>query len=477
MATAVPAPERVLPTLNPDGSRNRIRPKAFKGRYYWGRVGVAWALLAVFILVPFVQFNGKPVVLLDIGGREFTILGYTFLSTDGVVLMLAALAFFVFIFLLSAVMGRVWCGWGCPQTVYMEFVFRPLERLFEGSRAQQMRLDREGPNVRRVLKMCVFAVLSVFLAHVFVAYFSGIERLAGFITGSPFRHPIAFFAMLVTAVLVFIDFAYFREQMCTVVCPYARLQSVLLDRDSLIVGYDAHRGEPRSRKAKQGGGDCIDCNNCVATCPTGIDIRQGVQLDCIACAQCADACDWVMNKLGRTRGLIRYGSQNSLEERKPMRFLRLRVVLYSVLLLVALAALVGVRVTQGTADVTVLRGLGAPYVVDGDSVRNLIRIKIENRSDAPRRYSIALEGADGVQLVAPVNPLPVEPGTHQTTTVFVIAPRESFLGAGARPVQVRVTDGADFERTYPYKLLGPRWEPTAAPVGSGQPTPRHEEGP
>lgn len=461
MATAVPAPERVLPTLNPDGSRNRIRPKTFKGRYYWGRFAVAWLLLATFILIPFVKMSGKPLILLDIGRREFTILGYTFLATDGVVLMLAALAFFVFIFLLSAVMGRVWCGWGCPQTVYMEFVFRPIEQLLEGTRTQQMKLDREGANWRRVLKMVIFALLSVFLAHVFVAYFSGIDRLAGFVTGSPFRHPIAFVAMLVTSVLVFIDFAYFREQMCTVACPYARLQSVLLDRDSMIVGYDAHRGEPRARKAKDGAGDCVDCNNCVATCPTGIDIRQGVQLDCIACAQCADACDWVMRKLKRPPGLIRYGSQNSLEERKPTRFIRFRVIAYSVLFLIATGALIAARVTQGTADVTVLRGIGTPYVVDGDSVRNLIRIKVENRGDQPRQYTIDLQGVDGAQLVAPVNPLPVDPGTHRTTTVFVITPRALFVGHGSRPVGVRVTDGVQFDRTYPYKLLGPRWQPGA----------------
>jgi cytochrome c oxidase accessory protein FixG len=474
MATAVPAPERVLPTLNPDGSRNRIRPKTFKGKYYRGRFVVGWLLLATFILIPFVKLNGKPLVLLDIGGREFTILGYTFLSTDGVVLMLAALAFFVFIFLLSALMGRVWCGWGCPQTVYMEFVFRPIEQLLEGARAKQMRLDREGADWRRVLKTGIFAILSVFLANVFVAYFSGIDRLLGFMTGSPFRHPIAFFAMLVTAVLVFLDFAYFREQMCTVACPYARLQSVLLDRDSLIVGYDADRGEPRARKVKADSGDCIDCNNCVVTCPTGIDIRQGVQLDCIACAQCADACDWVMRKLQRPTGLIRYGSQNSLEDRKPTRFVRFRVVAYSVLFLIATGALIGARMTQGTADVTILRGLGAPYVVDGGSVRNLIRIKIENRDHQPREYFIELKGAEQAELIAPVNPLAVEPGTHQTTTVFVIAPRAFFIGEGSQPVGVRVTDGAEFDRTYPYKLLGPRWQSTApnapatsASVGAG----------
>lgn len=460
---AVPAPERILPTLNPDGSRNRIRPKLFKGRYYWPRLALAWVLLATFVLLPFVKVGGKPAVLIDIAARNFVFFGYTFLATDGVVLMLAGLSTLVFIILLSAVAGRVWCGWACPQTVYMEFVFRPIERLLEGTRADQLRLDREGANGRRILKLGVFAVLSVFLGHVFVAYFASMDRLLGFLRGSPMEHPIAFAAMGVTSILVFIDFAYFREQMCTVACPYARLQSVLLDRHSLVVGYDARRGEPRARKATAGAGDCVDCSNCVVACPTGIDIRHGQQLDCIACAQCADACDWVMTKLGRPTGLVRYGSQESLEARRPTRFVRPRVIAYAAILLVILGALVFVRLGQGTADVTVLRGLGTPYVVEGTTVRNLIRIKIENRTDSPRSFTILVEGVKGAELVAPLNPLPVEPRTHQTTMVFVTAPGSAFAGVGTVPVRIRVTDGAGFDRSYPYKLVGPTQVPAAPP--------------
>lgn len=455
MATAAPSPVRILPTLNPDGTRNRIRPKLAKGKFLRARFWLAWALMAFFVACPFIHVNQKPLILLDIPEREFTFFGQTLLATDGVLVMITMLGIFVGIFLLSAVLGRAWCGWGCPQTVYMEFLFRPIERLFEGNRSEQLKLDREGPNLRRVLKNIVFGVISVFLANVFVGYFIGVDVLFRWMLESPFSHPVAFAVMAGTAALVFVDFAYFREQMCTVACPYARLQAVLLDRRSLVIGYDARRGEPRTKKPKDIGGDCIDCLNCVVTCPTGIDIRNGLQLDCIACAQCADACDRVMDKIKRPRGLIRYGSVESLETGKPTRVLRPRVAIYAALLGIALGALVLFRTRQGTADVTVLRGLGEPYVVDAGTVRNHIRVKIENRSGADRDYTIELKGVAGGRLIAPENPLHVRQGTHESCAVFVIAPQSLFAN-GPLPIQIRVFDGAQFDREVPYRLIGPR---------------------
>jgi cytochrome c oxidase accessory protein FixG len=466
MATAVPAPERILPTLNPDGSRNRIRPKLFKGRYYRARLFVAWGLLVTFIALPFIKVGGTQSLLLDVGERQFHFFGVTLLSTDAVLAMLLVLAVFVGIFLISALLGRVWCGWACPQTVYMEFVFRPLERLFEGSRLDQLKLDREGANGRRVAKIIVFAVLSVVLGNVFVSYFVGMDALLGWVWSSPAERPVAFTAMAITSILVFVDFAYFREQMCTVACPYARLQAVLLDRRSLVVGYDALRGEPRAKKPRADSGACVDCNNCVVACPTGIDIRNGLQLDCIACAQCVDACDWVMDKMKQPRGLVRYGSTEALEGAAKGRILRPRVVLYSLLLGVFLSVLLVVSLRQGSADVTILRGLGTPYVVDGDSVRNLIRIKVENRSDVVREYRIELEGANVARFIAPENPLKVPARTHQSTTVFVIGDAQLFKD-GAVPVKFRVTDGDKFDRKFDYKLIGPRTLPPRAAPDAG----------
>ncbi len=449
--------ERVLPTLNADGTRRRLRPKLYRGRYYTARLLTAWALIALFVTIPFIRMGGHPLVLLDVPARQFHLFGRTFLATDGVLLMLLMLTIFLSIIWITAIVGRAWCGWGCPQTVYMEFVFRPIERLIEGGRTNQLKLDRDGPNARRVLKYVVFGVLSVLVGNVFLAYFVGVDRLATWMTEPPSQHPGAFGVMAVTAGLVFFDFAYFREQMCTVVCPYARLQSVLLDRRSLVVGYDAQRGEPRSKgKPKAGHGDCIDCNACVVACPTGIDIREGLQLECIACTQCADACDHIMDRIGKPRGLIRYSSQETLETGKKSSIARPRVLLYPAAIAVAVGALLFFGSRQGSADVTVLRGIGAPYVVQAEGVQNQIRIKIENRGEADRSYRIKLEDAPGAKLIAPENPLRVAKGTHETTTVFVIAPQASFH-EGKRRVKFEIADEAGFETEVGYKLLGP-WD-------------------
>jgi cytochrome c oxidase accessory protein FixG len=450
----LPPPERVLPTLNQDGTRRWIRPRLFQGRFYRARLLTAWGLIALFVALPFVRLGGKPAVLLDVQHRKFVLFGTTFLPTDGVLLMLLLLAIFLGIILLSALFGRVWCGWGCPQTVYMEFLFRPIERLFEGDHRAQMKRDREGADLRRVLKTLAFLVVSAVLANVFLSYFVGVERLGKWMTRSPLEHPSGFLVMAVTTGLVFFDFAYFREQMCTVVCPYARLQSVLLDKRSLVVGYDALRGEPRGKKGTTKG-DCVDCKACVVACPTGIDIRNGLQLECIACTQCIDACDGVMDKLSRPRGLIRYSSQNALSRTGKTGILRARVVVYPVLigvLLVALA-LVG-RARTEVAEVTVLRGIGAPYVMQGESVQNHLRVKIRNRTEGAKAFHLSLEDAPGITLVAPENPLTVAGEAQTTESVFVLAPGSSFTH-GVRSVLVRVRDDAGFDRKVSYQLLGP----------------------
>ena len=446
---------RVLPTLNADGTRRWIRPRLYPGTTWRGRRVVAYLLMVTFLALPWLRVNGKPLVLLDIVHREFTLFGRTFLPTDGVLLMLLMLTIFLGIVLLTAVVGRAWCGWACPQTVYMEFLFRPLERWLEGPRERQLELDRKGPNARRILKYVVFAVPAVLLGNSFLAYFVGTDALVHWISSSPLQHPQAFTVMALVSLLAYLDFTYFREQMCTVVCPYARLQSVLLDRQSLLVGYDARRGEPRGKgKPRPGEGDCIDCSACVAACPTGIDIRQGLQLECIACAQCADACDSIMDKLKKPRGLIRYASQDGLETGKPGRLLRARTGIYAALLSVLLVALVATAQARGSAEVIVLRGLGAPFELRDGLVINQIRIKVRNRSSETRRYALELLDASGARLVAPELPLEVTANAQRSTTVFVmLAP--SALPHGQRAVRFRLSDGDDFDRTIPYQLLGP----------------------
>jgi cytochrome c oxidase accessory protein FixG len=457
-SNAPEAQEQVLSTMNMDGSRRRIRPKLSRGRYRRRRLVTGWTLILTFTLIPILRMNGKPLMLLDIGRREFTFFGATFLPTDTFLLMLLLFAIFVGIFLVTAIWGRVWCGWACPQTVYMEFVYRPIEVLVEGGRSRQIEIDRAGFSPRRLVKNLVFLVISAFLANTFLAYFVGWERLLGWMTSSPVDHAGPFAVMLITTGLMFADFGWFREQTCILACPYGRFQSVLLDRDSLVVGYDRRRGEPRQpwrKNEERSAGDCVDCGLCVSTCPTGIDIRDGaLQMECIACTQCIDACDAVMDRIGLPRGLVRYTSQAGLAS-GPRRLLRPRLVVYSTILVVMFGTLAFSLAGKSTADVTILRGLGAPFtVLPSGEVSNQLRIKIANRSESDRSYAFALAGGDGLTLIAPENPLTVGAGDTQTTAAFVTAVPSAFSD-GELEIALRIADGVDFEDVRTYRLLGP----------------------
>jgi cytochrome c oxidase accessory protein FixG len=441
-----------------------MRPRLSKGRFLDRRRVVGYTLILAFLILPFVEIGGHPAILLDVPARRFHLFGATFHPTDSALLMLLMLSIFLGIFWITALFGRVWCGWGCPQTVYMELVFRPIERLFEGGPGRQRQLDKHRgfvPPRVRLAKYAVFFIVAFVLGNQFLSYFVGWEKLAGWVTSSPLENPAGFAVMAVTTGLVFFDFTYFREQMCTVVCPYARLQSALLDRNSLVVGYDALRGEARKRvKARRegdGSGDCIDCGACVQTCPTGIDIREGLQLECIACTQCIDACDNVMDKLGKPRGLIRLSSQEALETRSSSKkkILRPRTVVYPAIIAVLLGLMGFVLERAGEADVTVLRQLNAPFVLDdAGAVRNQLRVKVVNRASGPRTYALAIPGIDASDMIAPQFPLTVEENDSITTPVFVTLPKDRFED-GQLPIQVRVTTEEGFEEEVPFLLLGP----------------------
>jgi polyferredoxin len=437
------ATEPVLPTMNVDGTRRWLVPRLSPGKFWRRRRWVAWALLALFTLLPYARVGGKPALLLDVAHRHFTLLGTTFLPTDTILLALLLVGIFVSIFLLTALAGRVWCGWACPQTVYLEFVYRPLERVV-------------GKN--RLLQKAVFLAVSIFLAHTFLAYFVGIEALARWVRQSPLQHPAPFLVMATTTALMFLDFAWFREQVCLVACPYGRFQSALLDHHSLIVGYDARRGEPRGALKEAGAGDCIDCGACVRTCPTGIDIRDGLQMECVHCTQCIDACDAIMDRVSRPRGLVRYGSRAEFAG-EPRRLLRPRVVVYPAIVVVAWGLLALLLATRAPAEVTVLRGLGVPFLVRPDgTVQGAIRVKVVNRSDATRTYAVELVDAEAptaaLRLLAP-EPLVLVPGGTGTAGVFAQAPAAAFGADGRRDVRLRISDGRGFVREVPYELLGP----------------------
>ena len=456
--TAPRAAGRVLPTLNEDGSRFWIRPRVSDGVWWTRRRTVGYALIAFFVTLPHLRWMGRPLILLDVPRREFTLLGSTFLPTDTLILMLLLGSAVIAVFLFSALFGRVWCGWGCPQTVYMEFVFRPIERMLEGGRSGSSAMDRATGVMapRRMLKYLIYIPICLVLAHTFLAYFVGTDTLAEWVRLSPREHPTPFLVMAVTTLLIFIDFGWFREQTCLIACPYGRWQSALIDRQSLIVAYDVTRGEPRraGKVRSPDDGDCVSCNACVMTCPTGIDIRNGLQMECVHCTQCMDACDHVMTALHKPKGLIRYASQEGLAGR-PAPIWRPRVVLYCLALAVVLSALGVTLATRAKAEIIILRSSSEPYSVEADGrVANQLRVKIVNRTNAAHDYDVQVDDFRTGTVIAPELPLRIEPGAQRTTSLFLVDSFDSFRD-GRRTVTLRITDGAGFSTVLPFVLLGP----------------------
>jgi len=473
-----------LSTLNEDGSRKWLHPRVSPGRFLASRRIIAWILILVFSALPYIPINGKPAILLDIIRREFTFFGMTFLPTDTLLLALFSLSVFLLVFLITAMLGRVWCGWACPQTVYMEFIYRPLERFFTGAPGRKKN-KLQASAFGGLFKHVSYLLVSLFLAHTFLAYFVGVDQLLQWVGRSPLDHPTSFIVIVVTTGLILFDFGLFREQMCIVACPYGRFQSVMLDRNSLIISYDPNRGEPRgkkrrAKKRKTGTsgvtevdltvsappkepevGDCIDCLLCVTTCPTGIDIRDGLQLECIGCAQCIDACDSVMDKIGRDRGLIRYSTQEAIEG-KATHLLRPRVIIYPLLLTLVMTLFVVVLVNKKPIDVTILREQGLPYVAseDGTMIINNIKIKLVNRTPEETTFYVRIVGDSGGARLVGIGDEGVaiqsEPRHAATQGVAVAAPREAFAaGGGTLEITLRIeNENVSLERTY--RLLGPR---------------------
>jgi cytochrome c oxidase accessory protein FixG len=462
------AEERVLSTLEQDGSRRWLTPKLSKGSFLNRRRVVAYALIGLYTALPFVHVDGKPWVLLDVPARRFTLFGFTFLPTDTVLLALSLVGILLGIFMLTALFGRIWCGWACPQTVYMEFLIRPIERLFDGTRGRGG-VPRRPPSFSRTVgKYATYGVVCFLLANTFLAYFVGVKTLAGWMTQSPLHRPLPFVIMASVTALMLLDFAYFREQMCTLACPYGRLQSVLLDRNSVIISYDARRGEPRGAVRKTSSrslpvlGDCIDCKLCVQTCPTGIDIREGLQMECVSCAQCIDACDRVMAKLGRTPRLIGYSSQ-ARDAGVPTRLLRARTIIYPLILVAIAVALVSGLVSRPSFDAVLLRNPGQPFsLTDDGEVRNVLKLKVTNRTQEELPLTLELESLGAVELATHSDRIILAAGESETVPFTVRAPHDAFESGQLRAtLHVHAADGST--RTLDCRLLGPLRPPRGPP--------------
>ncbi len=349
-------------------------------------------LIGIYVTLPWIPINGHPAVFLDVLNRRFHLFGLTFAAQDlwMTFFFISGLGFSLFF--ITSLFGRIWCGWACPQTVFLEHVYRRVERWIEGDATKRKQLDKrrwDGEKIaKRGLKHAIFLLFSSLIAHLFLAYFISIPELYHWMTSSPTEHWGAFVFVFVATAIIYFNFSWFREQLCLVICPYGRLQSALIDDDSVIIGYDVARGEPRGPAKKEGFGDCINCTRCVQVCPTGIDIRQGLQIECIGCANCIDACDAIMTKLQRPKGLIRYDSQNGLAGEKR-RILRPRIFIYAVLMLLGATAFTLSALQLRSANMGIVRMSGSPYYITENAVRNQYMVRVINKTNDTKTYKIS----------------------------------------------------------------------------------------
>lgn len=377
-----------IATVDADGDRIWVHPKKVQGRFMDRRKIVAYALLAVLFAGPWLTIGGEPVLLMNILERKFVIFGQVFWPQDTFLFALAMLTFFFLIIVFTVVFGRLFCGWVCPQTVFLEFIFRPIEHWIEGDRNARVKLDK-GPwtkekVVKKLAKWAIYYLISLLIAHTFLAYVIGKDALLAIQTSPPSENLPLLFGLLVFSLVFFWVFARLREQVCTTICPYGRLQGVLVDNDTINVTYDHVRGEPRGHRKKgmdqAALGDCVDCNLCVQVCPTGIDIRNGLQLECVHCTACIDACDGVMDKIGSPRGLIRYASENSIRKATPFHWTN-RAKAYMVVLGVLVVTLTGLIFFRSTVEFNVYRASGMLYNVDDEgNVSNLYHFTLVNKT-------------------------------------------------------------------------------------------------
>lgn len=456
---------RSLPTLESDGRRRWVNPTLVKGTWWHRRRIVAYSLIAFFVTLPHIRMAGRPAVLIDILHRQFIFAGHTFLPSDTPLLAICLLSAFFGIMFLTAVTGRAWCGWGCPQTVYLEFLFRPIDRWFERLEKRVTNpphLQRVALKVARVL---VYVVCSMLLAHTLLSYFVDSRELVSWLFSSPWRHPIAFAFVMVIVAGVLADFLFFREQFCMVACPYGRFQSVMLDRDTQMVAYHHRRGEPRVRGAKksagsESSGDCIDCGRCVTVCPTGIDIRNGLQLECIQCTQCMDACDAVMEKLKRPKGLIGYHSQAVIDG-KPRKWLRPRTVLYPGLMVACVAIFLVTLSTKFAFDARVLGAPGTPYsmtsVDDRMLVQNRFQVRLVNRRATESTYSLRVPTIPNASVAWSNGEPPTLKGNQSVLVPIEIRfPSSETAKTGSKRVVLEIEDIHEVTRTIPVFLVGPK---------------------
>lgn len=453
------APNRdAVTTIRDDGSRRFLHPADARGKFTRARQISAIALIAVYLLLPWIKIGGYPAVFLDVGERRFHLFGWTLAAQDLWLMFFLISGLGFSLFLLTSLFGRVWCGWACPQTVFLEHVFRRVERWLEGDAPKRRALDAAPWTLqkiaRRAVKQVLFFAFAAAIAHLFLAYFVSIPELWLMMKTQPREHWTAFLFVFVATSLLYFNFSWFREQLCIVICPYGRMQSALIDDNSLVIGYDTKRGEPRGKVGTINAGACVDCNRCVQVCPTGIDIRQGLQIECIGCAACIDACDTVMMKLKRPTGLIRYDSAEGFLGRRT-RWARPRTFVYAVLLFIGAAVTAWALSTVRPANLSVTRLRGAPYFVDADYVRNQFLVRLVNKRTKPVRFALTASGLpEGTVVTGFAEAVEVGSLGEEVRPFVIQIPRGKYVGKFA--MKVDLTDQPKtFEIKRDVEFVGP----------------------
>lgn len=389
-------------TVDKEGHRKWIFALQPKGFLYSLRSYISWVYLVLFFSLPLIKINGVPLIQLNVLDRRFIFFGKIFTPDDFFIFAVGMITFIVFIVLFTVIYGRLFCGWVCPQTIFMEMVFRRIEYLIEGSANDQKVLNSQPWNTNKIfrkgLKHIVFFLLSFIIANTFLAYIIGTDNLFKYIREPFTEHIGLLFGLLFFTFLFYAVYAFVRELVCTVVCPYGRLQGVLLDRDSVLVAYDYKRGEPRGKFHKNEErplGDCIDCNQCVYVCPTGIDIRNGTQMECTNCTACIDACNFMMDKVGLPKDLIRYASENGIAKGEKLHY-TLRMKAYTVVLFLLVALMSFLLITRNNIDAHITRARGQLYTeMPGNKLGNLYEVTLINKTDKDMPIRLELEGVDG----------------------------------------------------------------------------------
>ena len=427
-----------IATVDKDGKRIWVYPKKPKGSFHNRRIIVTLLLLSAFFAGPFIKINGHPLLLLNIFERKFIVFGLPFWPQDFILFALSMITMVVFIILFTVVFGRLWCGWACPQTLFMEMVFRKIEYWIEGDANKQRKLNKMPWNAEKIskkgLKHVVFILVAFLISHTVMAYLIGIDAAKELITHSPLNNLSGFIGLVAFTGIFYSVFAFLREQACTVICPYGRLQSVLLTKDSIVVAYDWLRGEPRGRikknKEQEQKGDCIDCKLCVHACPTGIDIRGGTQLECVNCTACIDACDEVMLKINKPKGLIRYDSYNGIKESKTLS-LNPRIAGYIAVLALLLGATSYLMANRSSIETTILKVPGTLYQkqANGD-ITNLYKIQFINKtfdSTTIKAELINFEGASLQQVGKKT--IQMQPNSMLESVYIIEIPRDKLTSS------------------------------------------------